>query len=86
MRRGWEEIDMQKGKNVEGSLDRDATRMDERRCSRGRRKAVGRRRRKEMERRLNRRRGQREREVEWGNKERKKKRGQERKRRGKEME
>ena len=51
MRRGWEEIDMQKGKNVEGSLDRDATRMDERRCSRGRRKAVGRRRRKEMERR-----------------------------------
>lgn len=24
------------GKNVEGSLDREATRMDERRCSRGR--------------------------------------------------
>ena len=41
---------------------------------------------KEMKRRLNRRRGQREREVEWGNKERKKKRGQEIKRRGKEME
>lgn len=39
-----------------------------------------------MERRLNRRRGQMEREVEWGQKERKKKRGQERKRRGKEME